>query len=700
MPTKRSAATLIQSPPVVLAVLTLTGLILYFNSFSVPFVFDDISNITENPHIMITDISIKDIGEVFKSPSSRRPLANLTVALNYYWNRFSPAGYHAVNLGIHILTAFLLFLVTRQSLCLCRIETRAIPFLTAVLWLAHPLHTQSVTYIIQRMNTLAALFYLLALYGYIRARFRDTFFSLKSAFLYAVSLLAALLGLAAKETTATLPLMLLFYEYYFFQVVKNKKLKHQFMLIGVLLTALVIISLIYLAPHPLESIAATYDIRPFTIGERILSEFRGVVYYISLLFFPFPSRLNLVYEFPVSQTLFFPPDTCLAMIALAGLLVLAGYAASRDRLISFAVLWFLGTLAIESSFIGLALIYEHRTYLPSVFPMMAMVLLVFRYIRPTRIAVVILCLCICFCGYWTIQRNRTWQSAISLWQDNIRKSPERALVCNNLGLAYKDLGRPARAIPLLEKALLLKKAEYGHGAPELAETYTNLGLAYDRKGNTGRALDYHLKALEIQKAVYGGQDPKLSETYNNIGLVYDTNGDYKNAADYFHKALAALPTAGNRKGLPTASIYHNLANIRYKQGKFAGAIANYRKSLAIRKNLLGERHRDIAKSLNNLGLALAGKGDFRPAIECFRQALDIALDVLGVNHPDTAATYLNLGLAWYTQGDFSRAAACMEKILSRYRPVLGKNHPYLKTAGSILKKAREKKCRRHQITTR
>ena len=120
-----------------------------------------------------------------------------------------------------------------------------------------------------------------------------------------------------------------------------------------------------------------------TAWQRVMTQFRVVVFYLSLLFWPAPSRLNLDHDVAISLSLFDPATTLFSLLFLAGLFATAVFTARREPLASYAILWFLGNLVIESSVIRLELIFDHRTYLPSVFPAMVLVSLVFRFlIRP------------------------------------------------------------------------------------------------------------------------------------------------------------------------------------------------------------------------------------------------------------------------------------------------------------------------------
>ena len=197
--------------------LILTTIAIYAPGFNAPFVFDDQQNILENPYIRMTEITPSALINILRSPSASRPLANLSFAINFFFHHYEVGGYHAVNLIIHIINALLIWLVFRHTLSLCEITDDRIAFFAAALWTVSPLHAESVTYIVQRMNSLATLFYLTALLCYIQARLPFTGRRLKARLFYGACLTAALLGLAAKEIVAILPITLFLYEWFFFK---------------------------------------------------------------------------------------------------------------------------------------------------------------------------------------------------------------------------------------------------------------------------------------------------------------------------------------------------------------------------------------------------------------------------------------------------------------------------------------------------
>ncbi|MCK5420243.1 MAG: hypothetical protein KAI93_17080, partial [Desulfobacterales bacterium] len=266
---------------------------IYADTLTAPFIFDGRINIEENPHIRISRITLKGLATAaFDSPSHQRPLANISFALNYYLHGYNVVGFRLVNIIIHIISGILLYFFIQTTfrtpaLRSCNTHAKWISFFAAAIWMVHPLQTQSVSYIVQRMNSLTAMFYILSFLLY--AHFRMNPQKRSKWWLLSGCILAAILSLGSKENAATLPLFIILYEWYFFRDLSLKWLKAHILGLAGLFLLMAIIALIYVGVDPLDKILATYEIRNFTPTQRILTEFRVVIFYISLFLWPHPS---------------------------------------------------------------------------------------------------------------------------------------------------------------------------------------------------------------------------------------------------------------------------------------------------------------------------------------------------------------------------------------------------------------------------
>ena len=360
------------------------ALVAYSNTFSVPFYFDDRPNILENPDVQIKVLTWDRVEQLIKNTykESIRVFSYFTLALNYYFGGVNVFGYHLVNFIIHVASGIFLYGFLMLTFNLPHLKEKygensyRVALFGSLIFMAHPIQTQSVTYIVQRMASMAGMFYLIALVLYIKGRL----VSGRVKYIYFLGMvLSYVLGVFSKENVAILPLFLALYEFYFFQNFdlgpRGKKI---LFVLGSVLLGLVAFGFILWGKRYIELTIAGYEYRTFTLSERVLTQFRVVLYYVTLLIYPHPSRLNLDYDFPISKTIFDPPTTILSIIIITGLIGYSFWVAKKRPVLSFFILWYFGNLAIESSIFPLEMVYEHRLYLPSVGPFVLFSLFLIR----------------------------------------------------------------------------------------------------------------------------------------------------------------------------------------------------------------------------------------------------------------------------------------------------------------------------------
>jgi len=363
------------------------ALVAYSNTFYVPFQFDDRSNIVQNPSIQIRVFTWDSLERLVRNTykDTIRVFSYFTLALNYYFGGLNVFGYHLVNFIIHVIAGIFLywFLILTFDLSTLKEKYGSISYkvalFTSLIFISHPIQTQSVTYIVQRMTSMAGMFYLLSMVLYIKGRLSS---GRARFFYFGGMVLSYLLGVFSKENVAILPLFIALYEFYFFQNfdLSPKGKKVVFALLGALL-ALGAFGFAIWGQRYINVTVEGYEYRTFTMGERVLTQFRVVLYYLTLLGYPHPSRLNLDYDFPISKTVLDPPTTLISILIIAGLLGYSLWAAKKRPVLSFCILWYFGNLVIESSIFPLEMAFEHRLYLPAVGPFILFSLLVMRGIE-------------------------------------------------------------------------------------------------------------------------------------------------------------------------------------------------------------------------------------------------------------------------------------------------------------------------------
>jgi tetratricopeptide (TPR) repeat protein len=638
-----------------LAALLLIGLIaalIYSNTFSASFHFDDVPNITDNPKIKHL-VNLLDF-------SGSRYVGFLTFALNYRFGGLSLFGFHLVNLLIHIANGLLVYGLVRLLLKSPRLlpspaltpAAPAIALCTALLFVVHPIQTQAVTYIVQRFASLASLFYLSAVLCYLKWRLSPSLARSRFAW-YAAAFLASLLAMKTKEITFTLPFMLLLVEFVGFGPPSRKQW------IGLIPFFLTLPIIPLSRPGALGEGEAglargTMDISRW---DYLITQFKVIVTYLQLLVFPV--NQNLDYDYPAAHSLFEPP-VILSFLFLTALLLTAVYllfvsrraaADPRLRLIGFGILWFFFTLSIESSLIPIRdVIFEHRLYLPSVGFWLAATAALFGFIHRWRIPVATgiagLILLFSLAAY---QRNRIWQDELSLWSDVVRKSPNKARTHLGLGAVYKEAGRQDEALQEYKTAVTLK--------PDYGEAHNNLGVIYKEQKKWSEAIQEYQAALAFK--------PDYAEAHNNLGVVYKETGRLKEAAREYQTALSIKPDYPHgyynlgllyhemKKPADAAvafeeairlqpdytEAHNNLGNVYQELGRQEDAFQEYKTAIAIKP--------DYAEAHNNLGFLYKETGQLIDAIREYQTALSFK--------PDYAAARRNLGNAYKELGKLNEA---------------------------------------------
>ncbi|MBW2020580.1 MAG: hypothetical protein JRI58_13365 [Deltaproteobacteria bacterium] len=365
---------------------------IYSNSFDCSFHFDDQHAIVENYAIHRFDLK-----QIFSS--SPRPILDLTLAINYYFGKLDVFGYHLVNLLLHISNGIMLYFILLWTASLPSMKEEyqdrsyRIAIYASLIFVAHPIQTQAVTYIISRSSVLATTFYLLTLLLFIQA-FRakgkgqsaegqeQEIIRFKPLTLYLIgAFFASCLGMGSKQIAATLPLTLLIYDFYFISNGDWRALKDHYKVHLAMFSTISVA--VYLSASGLQKFVS-FDYAkgvPMLVGEPVtswqyfLTQLHVIPYYIKLLFIP--TNLNLDYDWPITRSI--DLSTALFFILLAAIVVFAIWVYRRARLLSFGIIWFFVTLSVTSSFIVIYdVIFEHRLYLPSVGFALFMALIISR----------------------------------------------------------------------------------------------------------------------------------------------------------------------------------------------------------------------------------------------------------------------------------------------------------------------------------
>jgi tetratricopeptide (TPR) repeat protein len=535
-----------------LIIISIVGTLIYSNTLTASFQFDDKLNIVDNPFI-------RDLNNLWP-PSGARWFGLLTFSLNYLAGGLNPVGYHIVNICIHILSALSVYLFVRLTFRTpyfknfkgSVISDDWLALACALLFVAHPIQTQAVSYIVQRFASLATLLFLLSLNSYILARLSvkknsntatvtTNLPDLKRILLYVMAIFFAVLSLRTKENAYTLPVIVVLYDVMFISslTVLLTVIRKRWRIVVSLSVAALAFLVFIINSHGLlalfDKFKATNEI---SRHDYLITQFRVIVTYLRLLFLPVGQTID--HHYKLYNNVFAPEIIAsLALIALLMAVTVYLYRASGDgnpylRLVSFGIFWFFITLSVESSIIPIIdVMFEHRLYLPSIGAILAVTAACACVLESKALSVShaagILALTVIALSTATYARNNVWHTELTLWSDAIAKKPDNPRAYNMVGIYYQTNFRIYDALGYFKKALEVDSS--------YAEARSNLGNGYVQ---TGR-IDEGLNELILTEKTNRFDEIDTGVLYYNIGKAFHMKGLPDLALANLNRALRTIP---------------------------------------------------------------------------------------------------------------------------------------------------------------
>ena len=628
--------------------------LVYWNSLSSPFLFDDAGAVINNPTIHRIWSWNAFLPPSDGSTTTGRPIVNLTFALNYAISGTEVWSYHVTNILIHALNALLLLGILRRTFLAELFRDGDPPhgerlaFVVALLWAVHPLNSESVVCVAQRTESLCALFYLLTIYGFSRSTLDEC----PSGGWRALSIISCLLGMATKEVTVTAPVLVFLYDRTFvsggFRAAWQRHRAYYLVLASTWCLLLALLA---------YSGGARGASAGFGLGvsswRYLLQQAHAVVLYLKLSFWPYP----LVFDYgdAVPESL---RDVWFQGGLVLGLLGATIWALVRKPVMGFAGAWFFGILAPSSSIVPLVTqsMAEHRMYLPLVAVIAVFVIVIRRWLisAPGWPLTAFLAIML---GASTFVRNRDYRDGLTIWSDTVVKYPQSARGHNNLALELQRLGRNQDANLEFSRAVALQPtyvsahsnwgtALLAQGRPndaiehlriavELAPTYAdahlNFGNALAAVGRTREAIVQYEEALRLQ--------PTAADVHFNLGVALDIVGQHEGAAQHLRTAVESRP---------------DLVDAHYRLARLADDSDHMEEAEKQYEDVLRLAPRNAAAEAG-LGVLLARVGRMESAVEHLENAVR-----LRPNDPDTLS---NLGNVYLLLGHTREAIAQYEESL-------------------------------------
>jgi protein O-mannosyl-transferase len=497
------------------AVLVAATLVAYHNSFAVPFIFDDHPSIETNATLdsLAASLSPPTDGRAVTA----RPLVNLSFAINRALGGQQVRGYHVLNLALHAFSALALFGILRRTLEREVVRDRfagaelPIAFLAALGWAVHPLQTESVTFVIQRTESLLGFFFLLTLYAF--ARGADASRHSSAWLTLAVILCAA--GMATKEVMVSAPLIVLLYDRTFVAGSFAAAVRARRFFYPALAATWLVLAYLVASQHGARTNVGAYD--PATNAwTYLLTQCEAIVRYVGLVLWPQPLVLDYGTDVVRRASEVMPQGLALIVLFLGTLWLLR-----RAPVFGFCPACFFLILAPSSSLVPLPAqtMAEHRMYLPIacvIVPLIAAAYRVLEYRFLVAAAIVAPALIAL-----TVGRNSDYRTEESIWRDTLAKRPENWRAHYNLGWALAKKQQPGPAAAAFKSALKLK--------PQHAESHAELGAVLTLLDRIPEAIQHLETAFRMA--------PHLADTRHNLGYAYLKAGRLAEAASLFESVL-------------------------------------------------------------------------------------------------------------------------------------------------------------------
>lgn len=510
----------------VFALLIAAGSIAYHNALRGPFVLDDIPAITWNPTIRTLWPPSTVLSPPPHSAATGRPIVNLSLALNYAVSGRNAVSYHVFNLAIHILSALVLFAIILRTLgspgLRSRHGDRAIVIATAaaLLWVVHPLTSESVNYTIQRTELLMGLFFLLTLYCAIRA-----FEPPERRGWYVPGLAAFALGLGSKEVIVVAPAVVFVYGWMFFSTSLRNAFRRHWPLYAGFAAVLLLYTL--LIGTRLRRAFAGFSGRAITPWNYAMTQAGVIVHYLRLALWPHPLVADYDgWPIATSVTSVLPP-----LVVVVTLLALTFWGLARRQKLALLGVWFFVILAPTSSVrpMPTEVAAERRMYLP----LAAVVLLVVlagqavlqRLGAPRAAGAVIVVALAAILALVTVRRNEDYRTILGFWSDVIAKRPDNPRAHGALGNYLFKQGRKAEALEQLAEAVRIQ--------PDNAYAQYRLGIVLASQGRTEEATARYREAIRI--------DPDNVYAHYNLARVLIAQGLTIEATEHLETAVRLQP---------------------------------------------------------------------------------------------------------------------------------------------------------------
>src|SRR4030042_540700 len=544
---------------------------IYTNSLKNDFVnWDDLGLILKNQRIR--SLEWQNIKDIFipKRASTFQPIRMLSYAIDYHFWKFNPMGYRITNIIFYILTCIMVFLTLQNLSRHLRNEAKEdshfkVALFGSLLFAAHPVHVEAVTWLAARKEVLQGFFFFFAFYAYLRGRGEE---GLKRIFYLGLVFTSFLLAVLSKPSAVVFPGVILLYE-----IAKGKEIflrifkKNWIFMIATLVVSGIFIFIM------IKVMFEAGGIKPYRgsgIGSNILICLYIFLESIKLLVFTI--NYSAAYSFSVSMPVFALKNIILILVTFT-LFAISVLSLRRTKVIFFSFFFFLITLLPYLNIIPISTLKADRYVFIASFSYVFLLGILFDrlYVFKQRkfsegffklLSVVLFIFLLACYSFMTIRQNKIWENSYTLWSDAVEKHPESSRANALMGVVYMELAMDRDAGKYLEKAVQLLPYDY--------QSRNNLGIVYGRQDEPEKALKEFAAAIELR--------PDYDTLKINLSVFYQRQKDYKKAEEVLKYLLSRNPK--------NANLYFRLGLVYKDAGQYAAAISELLKATELAPNII------------------------------------------------------------------------------------------------------------------
>jgi len=581
---------------IILAIIII-GFTLYSNSVFNQFTYDDFEVIVKNQYIS----QLSNLRHIFSkqyffisAERTYRPTVTISYFLDHAFWGMKSWGYHLTNICLHILASLIIYLLCRRIF-----QSGPLSLLAVLIFVSHPIQTETVNAIAFREEILFTIFFIMAILLYDKFHQQNN----NRAIYLIASVIFFILSLFSKEHAIVFPLIIILYDYYFIAQFNTPKLirNARYILIYAFLSAgFFIFAKTFYPAHFIRTAEFASNFLPLsTFTSEACTRIYVIGYYIKLLFFP----LTLCADYFIKAVIsFWEWRVLISIFGIAITITIALLCKRRFRYVSFGIFWFYISLIPVANIFPIGNVMAERfLYLPSIGFCIALSWLLMRsytYVQQNKntkllkpIFLFVIFAIFIFCDVVTFNRNMIWKDDFTLWRDTVITSPLSPRAHNSLGVAYFTLKDYKHAEEEYKEALRLY--------PFYGRAYNNLGSLYVKIQAPKQAVEQLSKAVAIL--------PNNARVHRNLAVALIRDKQYKQALLELKEAVALKPDF--------VTAHYELAVVYVRLGYIEEAIQHYKKVLEFNPDYTGVRF--------DLGLLYYKTGRIKQAQDQWQEALEI-----------------------------------------------------------------------------